>query len=115
MVLYHRKLVMKDAESFIDEGQHSGNAWEWQCAPAAPLPPAPRALPPCSALLRCSCSSGGSRACALRSQDYGYWYHDSQRLYPNLASCMVAIDRAHAGNGCATFPPLPLRVRVPVG
>ena len=24
-----RKLVMKDKESFIDEGQHSGNAWEW--------------------------------------------------------------------------------------
>jgi hypothetical protein len=20
---------MKDKESFIDEGQHSGNAWEW--------------------------------------------------------------------------------------
>jgi len=24
-----RKLVMKDKESFIDGGQHSGNAWEW--------------------------------------------------------------------------------------
>ena len=28
------------------------------------------------------------------------WYHDSQRIYPHLASCMVAIDQAHSGNGC---------------
>lgn len=54
---------MKDKESFVDEGQHSGNAWEWH-------------------------------------QDYGYWYHDAQRIYPHLASCMVAIDQAHSGNGC---------------
>eukprot|EP01045_Picozoa_sp_COSAG04_P033943 COSAG04_NODE_7228_length_1164_cov_1.667606_1_plen_114_part_10 len=100
MVLYHRKLVMKDAESFIDEGQHSGNAWEWQYAPS----PAARRSPRRPPVLHCSAahaSSGGSRACALRSQDYGYWYHDSQRLYPNLASCMVATDRGPAGNGCA--------------
>ena len=30
-------------------------------------------------------------------QDYGYWY--SSELTPRMASCMVAIDRAHAGNG----------------
>jgi hypothetical protein len=33
-------------------------------------------------------------------QDYGYWYHDSERIRPDLVSCMVAIDRAHSGNGC---------------
>ena len=32
VTLYHRKLVMKDAESFVDEGQHSGNAWQWHQA-----------------------------------------------------------------------------------
>ena len=30
-------------------------------------------------------------------QDYGYWY--STELYPNMASCMVAVDRAHEHNG----------------
>eukprot|EP01050_Picozoa_sp_SAG11_P036348 SAG11_NODE_13784_length_639_cov_2.824074_1_plen_129_part_00 len=29
VTLYHRKLVMKDAQSFANEGQHSGNAWHW--------------------------------------------------------------------------------------
>ena len=103
MVLYHRKLVMKDAESFIDEGQHSGNAWEWQYAPSPAAPRSPR----CPPVLHCSAAHvhpDAHPACALRSQDYGYWYHDSQRLYPNLASCMVAIDRAHAGNGRAPLP-----------
>jgi ectoine hydroxylase len=32
-------------------------------------------------------------------QDYGYWYND-RCLYPDLASCMIAVDRAHKGNGC---------------
>ena len=32
-------------------------------------------------------------------QDYGYWYNN-RCLYPDMASCMVAVDRAHAGNGC---------------
>ncbi len=32
-------------------------------------------------------------------QDYGYWYNNGC-LYPDMASCMIAIDRAHKGNGC---------------
>lgn len=32
-------------------------------------------------------------------QDYGYWYNNGC-LYPDMASCMIAVDRAHAGNGC---------------
>jgi ectoine hydroxylase len=32
-------------------------------------------------------------------QDYGYWYHNGC-LYPLLASCLIAIDRATRANGC---------------
>lgn len=32
-------------------------------------------------------------------QDYGYWY-DNGCLYPDMASCYIAVDRAHRGNGC---------------
>lgn len=32
-------------------------------------------------------------------QDYGYWYNNGC-LYPNLASCMIAVDRASKENGC---------------
>jgi hypothetical protein len=32
-------------------------------------------------------------------QDYGYWYHNGC-LYPDLASCMIAVDRATRANGC---------------
>ncbi len=32
-------------------------------------------------------------------QDYGYWYHNGC-LYPLLASCLIAVDRAHPENGC---------------
>jgi len=32
-------------------------------------------------------------------QDYGYWYSNGC-LYPTMASCYVAIDRATRGNGC---------------
>lgn len=32
-------------------------------------------------------------------QDYGYWY-DNGCLFPLLASCMIAIDRATIENGC---------------
>ncbi len=32
-------------------------------------------------------------------QDYGYWY-DNGCLAPDLASCMVAVDRATRENGC---------------
>ncbi|HEX3998998.1 MAG TPA: phytanoyl-CoA dioxygenase family protein [Pirellulales bacterium] len=32
-------------------------------------------------------------------QDYGYWYHNGC-LFPDLASCMIAIDRATKENGC---------------
>lgn len=32
-------------------------------------------------------------------QDYGYWY-DNGCLYPLLASCLIAVDRASRQNGC---------------
>ena len=32
-------------------------------------------------------------------QDYGYWY-DNGCLYPLLASCMIAVDKATQENGC---------------
>ncbi len=32
-------------------------------------------------------------------QDYGYWYHNAC-LFPRLASCMIAVDRATRANGC---------------
>jgi hypothetical protein len=32
-------------------------------------------------------------------QDYGYWYHNGC-LFPYMASCMVAVDRATRENGC---------------
>ncbi|MBM3262011.1 MAG: phytanoyl-CoA dioxygenase family protein [candidate division Zixibacteria bacterium] len=32
-------------------------------------------------------------------QDYGYWYHN-ECLYPDMASCYIAVDRAYRGNGC---------------
>jgi ectoine hydroxylase len=32
-------------------------------------------------------------------QDYGYWY-DLGCLFPDLASCMIAVDRASQANGC---------------
>ncbi len=32
-------------------------------------------------------------------QDYGYWYHNGC-LFPDLASCMIAVDRATRANGC---------------
>ena len=32
-------------------------------------------------------------------QDYGYWYNNNC-LYPDMASCMIAVDRAYKGNGC---------------
>ncbi|MBX6313753.1 MAG: phytanoyl-CoA dioxygenase family protein [Isosphaeraceae bacterium] len=32
-------------------------------------------------------------------QDYGYWYHNGC-LFPDLASCFIAVDRATRANGC---------------
>ena len=32
-------------------------------------------------------------------QDYGYWYHNGC-LFPHLASCMIALDKATKENGC---------------
>jgi ectoine hydroxylase-related dioxygenase (phytanoyl-CoA dioxygenase family) len=32
-------------------------------------------------------------------QDYGYWY-DNGCLRPDMASCLIAIDRAERANGC---------------
>jgi ectoine hydroxylase len=32
-------------------------------------------------------------------QDYGYWYNNGC-LFPHLASCMIAVDRATEENGC---------------
>ncbi len=31
-------------------------------------------------------------------QDFGYWY--SSFLFPDMGSCMIAVDRAHRENGC---------------
>jgi len=33
-------------------------------------------------------------------QDYGYWYENSACLYPDLASCLIAVDDASRENGC---------------
>jgi ectoine hydroxylase-related dioxygenase (phytanoyl-CoA dioxygenase family) len=33
-------------------------------------------------------------------QDYGYWYKNNHCLYPDMASCMIAVDRATRENGC---------------
>jgi hypothetical protein len=33
-------------------------------------------------------------------QDYGYWYQNNACLYPDMASCMIAVDRATKENGC---------------
>ena len=33
-------------------------------------------------------------------QDYGYWYKNNHCLYPDMASCMIAVDRATKANGC---------------
>jgi ectoine hydroxylase len=32
-------------------------------------------------------------------QDYGYWYHNGC-LFPDMGSCLIAIDRATKANGC---------------
>lgn len=32
-------------------------------------------------------------------QDYGYWYSNGC-LYPDMASCLIAVDRATRANGC---------------
>lgn len=32
-------------------------------------------------------------------QDYGYWYENGC-LYPDMASCLIAVDRAVRANGC---------------
>ena len=32
-------------------------------------------------------------------QDYGYWYSNGC-LYPDMASCLIAVDRATQANGC---------------
>ena len=32
-------------------------------------------------------------------QDYGYWYYNGC-LFPLLASCLIAVDRANQANGC---------------
>ncbi|MDX1683439.1 MAG: phytanoyl-CoA dioxygenase family protein [Phycisphaeraceae bacterium] len=38
-------------------------------------------------------------------QDYGYWYRNERFLFPDLISCMIAVDRAHPGNGCLRVIP----------
>lgn len=35
-------------------------------------------------------------------QDYGYWYYNGC-LFPQLVSCMVALDRSDRDNGCLQF------------
>ncbi|MGH7213900.1 MAG: phytanoyl-CoA dioxygenase family protein [Tepidisphaeraceae bacterium] len=33
-------------------------------------------------------------------QDYGYWYQNNFCMYPDMGSCLIAIDRANKENGC---------------
>ncbi|MCC7085075.1 MAG: phytanoyl-CoA dioxygenase family protein [Pirellulales bacterium] len=33
-------------------------------------------------------------------QDYGYWYRNEGFLFPDMASCLIAVDRAIRENGC---------------
>lgn len=33
-------------------------------------------------------------------QDYGYWYRNNHCLFPDMGSCMIAVDRAIKENGC---------------
>jgi len=33
-------------------------------------------------------------------QDYGYWYRNEKFLFPHMASCMIAVDKATKANGC---------------
>ena len=37
-------------------------------------------------------------------QDYGYWYHNGC-LFPLMASCLIAVDRANRENGCLQVIP----------
>lgn len=37
-------------------------------------------------------------------QDYGYWYGNGC-LYPDMASCLIAVDRATRENGCLQIVP----------
>ncbi len=37
-------------------------------------------------------------------QDYGYWYHNSC-LWPEMISCLIAVDRATRENGCLQVIP----------
>ena len=37
-------------------------------------------------------------------QDYGYWYNFGC-LYPDMASCLIAVDRANQANGCLQVIP----------
>ena len=32
-------------------------------------------------------------------QDYGYWYNNGC-IYPDMGSCLIAVDRASKANGC---------------
>jgi ectoine hydroxylase-related dioxygenase (phytanoyl-CoA dioxygenase family) len=36
-------------------------------------------------------------------QDYGYWYDDPNRLFPDMASVSIALDPATQRNGCLEF------------
>ena len=38
-------------------------------------------------------------------QDYGYWYKYNACLFPDMASCMIAVDRATKENGCLQVIP----------
>jgi ectoine hydroxylase-related dioxygenase (phytanoyl-CoA dioxygenase family) len=37
-------------------------------------------------------------------QDYGYWYNNGC-LFPDMASCLIAVDRATKANGCLQVIP----------
>ena len=84
--LYHFKVVMKDAGTF-GNGERGDNGWQWHQA-RPPLhhthpPPRPHAPTP-----------------TFWVQDWGYWYNDSNRIFPNMASISIALDPATTANGC---------------
>ena len=84
MYHFHHKMMLKEPRT--------GGAWEWHQVRRT-LPPLPRRL--------------GARFDLKASQDFGYWYQQGY-MRSDLASCMIACDRASKENGCLkarTLPP----------
>ena len=89
MYHFHHKMMLKEPRT--------GGAWEWHQVRRTPCPfPSPGWGP------RFDLSK------ASPAQDFGYWYAQGY-MRSDLASCMIACDRASKDNGCLkarTLPPL---------